>query len=310
MSFLSAARAGTVGIKPQLKEAMGQVSSSFEANANLQSAITNNGGDAIELNSGYTNPAVVHESEKYDVLDALRTRLSSTYRVLAERTLGIKAKFGIEQLKALGGFEKADIALNASIRELATLLVSLGEMRSYGWKLNRIADAWGMISKYFFVQAQTIRMEAPSINHTGVLISSASHVHETTADLKVVQVKNEIHRVADAFGLDAKYLTLLLSETAKLQAMKNVEVAAKEDLVLSAAENVSVRAGSSIHLTDGAGGSITMQGGVIHINPVTPPNDAVIVVSDVENLTPTAYPRVQEYAPNMEGAQPHVAGII
>jgi hypothetical protein len=318
MSFLNAARDGIVAMKQQFSESVKQNGQSFDANAQLQNIHNNNGEDPVEVSSGFSNPSSSHESEKYEFMESLRERLRSTYVLMAQKTIGEKLKTGITQFKSFGeGFTDAEKTVNGILVELGILIVKLGQLKSYGWKVNRIVDAWAMVSKYFLVQAESIRLEAPSVISVGSVSSSQFHLHETIADVQSVQVKDEIHRVAEAYGLDAKFLTILLQQTAKIYANKNIELMAKEDFMISAEEDLNITANLvkssavTTQLVDKSGGAITISNGIIHLNPISPPSPSNPVdVEDVEVLQATGYPRVSDNKPNLAGTQAHVAGII
>lgn len=318
-TFLEAGRKAVPALKPQIAASLNQVGNTLEHNADLQKAINTGSTEAIEVSSGLTNPFRVAEGEKYDVMEQFRDRLRASIKSTTDTQLDSRLKSGLEQIKPSGGFSDANKALDVAKVQLGMVMVKLGQLKLYGWKLLRVTEAWAMTAKAIFFSADgAIRTEAPYIDHTSYVDTTFAHINIDAGDLKVVLVKDEIHRVADAFGIDANYLTALLKATAIIHARGNIEIASHVDLKLSAEAVADIRGGSQIKLSspshtiaDGSGGTITMTGGIINLNPVSSvSSEPAILVDAVNNIEAADYPRELEVKPQYEGVNGHGTSII
>jgi hypothetical protein len=303
------------GFKDTSRKALRQAGNQAKSNAELQSFLVTNTARQAVPDSRTSNPAKSNENEKHDLAETQRQKLkdhlgsASTWLLkgLVPSLAGFAAA-GVPMLDAL-------VTLPAKAADLAALRLKIGMHRSHGWEMKRLTDAWTLFSKFMKVTAETaIHFRAPA-----VFVSADTHHVAATLSLEVVDVKTvvaqeEIHRVANAFGLEATHLVALLQAAATIHANGKLELATATDATLSAGTNVNLVAGNALHhsaithtFADAAGGSIKLSGGRIDLNPLVPAAlPAVpVVVLPVVPVSPSQQPAATKQMPQYDGLGAH-----
>jgi hypothetical protein len=210
--------------------------------------------------------------------------------------------------------------------ELAMMLAKLGPLRTSGWKMDRLTEAWVVTAKMFSLQTEsTIRQEAPAIiSSAGAVNYRESPMDVVRADMAAVLVKDEIHRVANAFNMDAKTLLMIIQMSAIIQSNTKVELTAgvvpgvgsslELDTIagIKSSTTTSTTQSSVISHTISAGVAATISAPIVNINPIipVPPVPPTALVAPVVTMLPLDSVRTAEKMPQYNGQNAHGTVII
>lgn len=282
------------GAKKSVSAATEQTGRTMADNAELQAMVFANAIRA-EPTSLASNPAKTTREEKYDLIELSRNRMLVHLENFSEHIIKDLAP-GLAQfvIAAPGKLTTALTAIAGIPAELGQYVVGLGLPRAHGWKIQRLTDGLITGAKFFFNKAEVlIRQQAPAYLVNALLVHENYETKVRSGSMDVTLVRDEIHRVAETFGLDADTLVLLLKTaatvktTGKMELASNLETKVESVGPVKVTSNASVKTSAPSHvLTDGAGGTITMSGGFIALNPVVPQAPEVAVpVPPVVSLT-------------------------
>lgn len=316
-------KAGTRAVKPIVAKGMKQASKLATNNADLQAALVTNSERHDGPNVLVSNPVKSLRKEGGDIHDQVRTRikeqlddLKGMLDPLAPPMLTSLAQFAA-QGKVLTSF---GVTLKAKAADAGAAILKLGMAKAQGWQMHRLTDGWMLKAKFVNIQtAVTTRFRTlqflisadTATTMADTIVTAASSAHIATS-------VDEIHRVAETFGLEAKDMVAILQAAAVIRANQKVEIASSLGTVLSAGTTLELKAGVSIKqsakshtFTDGLGGSITIMGGMVHINPLLAAGaDLPVIVPPVVPLTPTQLPGPVKTVPQYEGMNAHDTAIV
>lgn len=299
------------------QKALGQAGKQSKSNADLQGFLVTNCTRVPVPDSRTSNPAKSNENEKHDLADQQRQKLKDHLgSAIGWLTTGVLPSLAM--FAAAGSpMVAAAVTLPAKAADLAALVLKIGMHRSHGWEMKRMTDGWLLLCKLMKVTAETaIHFRTPAF-----FVSTDTHHMAATTSLEVVDVKtvvsqDEIHRVANAFGLEGTFLTALLLASATIHANGKVDIASLLETDVSAATNLNLKAGLAIHLeatshtiADHLGGSIGLTAGRIDLNPLVPVAvaGAPTVVAPVVPAIPLHLPAATQKMPQYEGQGAHGA---
>jgi hypothetical protein len=286
------ARALARAHRKQAANAGKQFAAIAENTTDVMGALLSNVLRKDEPTSALSNPAKSTAQVKHDYAYDLRERAKQHLQVLRTH---IEADLtpGLVQLAA----QLPKVSLDAlrdtllGVRnELAALTVGVGLQRSHGWELSRLTDFWMMAAKGVVLRAQTVILQRAPALLTNVTAEqlTASVSQETLKDAKIILTRDEIHRLSNHYGLDAKTLSLLLKDLASIRAEGKVEIAALGDVTISSKDGIdlatanTLKSSAKMHsICDMAGGTIKVTNGVIDLNPLgipTAPTLPVVVL--------------------------------
>lgn len=281
-----------------------QLSKATVENANIQAAVTTN-SDRSEANrkkidSRISNPAKAHKNEKYEIADQVRTKLKKHLNSINVHILK-DLNPALAQFALHGGVLLESITtLPAMAADAGALILKAGMAKANGWKLIRLSDALMMMAKFVSLKGEVaIQMDAPAVLTTTELHHRKSELDIEVAGVKAVICKEEIHRVAGAYGMDAGSLVLIIQGLATLYSNGHLQLASTTTAELSALGQVAIKAAGEVKssalthtIVDAAGGTIRIVGGIIMLNPLTratpdlPAEETVLPVVPVIPLTP------------------------
>lgn len=306
------------GYKNTAQKALRQGGNQAKSNAELQSFLVSNTSRQAVPDSRTSNPAKSNENEKHDLAETQRQKLKDS--------LGSAVSWVTKGLvPALVGFGLAGTVMTDAIAtlpakaaDLAALTLKIGMHRSHGWEMKRLTDAWTMFCKYMKVTAETaIHFRAPAVLVSADTVHTASTLSLEVTDIKAVIAQEEIHRVANAYGLEATYLCALLQAAATIHANGKIELASLTEVGVSAVGTIKLTAGTGgIHhsanahtFADLLGGSISLSGGRIDLNPLVPAAlPAVpVVVLPVVPVSASTLPAPTQTMPQYDGLGAHGA---
>ncbi len=336
-SYKSVAKNVAAGHKNTVAKRMTQLASAATVNADVQAAVVTNSDREAKPTSAVSNPAKSHENEKWDLASRIRNNVKRGLNAAAD-TLALGVAPGLIRQALTDPLSVVDVGttIPAMVADLKALTLKVGMQKQNGWKMFRVSDGWAVLAKFINHTASVVRTRAVAILEETEVKSTTASTHVLSGDLVALNVKNEIHRVADAFGLDAKTLTMLLQLSAKIHANGALDLASTTTAKLSGLVGVDIASLGYIHqaaslhsMTEPAGASITMSGGIVAINGIvlingvpfmngfiptpplllpTPPLPTLVlpIVPPVP-LTPAATTRT---CPQYEGMNGHEADVL
>lgn len=279
MSIRSAGHKAAKAFKEQLKRKLKQTAAASDVNADLQAATLVNADREDVESSLLGNPAEAQELERWDFAEQIKDRTVGGIQTFIDKTIknditpffittAARGLTLIDAVKSLPG-----VAL-----DLAMLLAKLGPLRVNGWEIQRHTEMWGVIAKMLsFYSETTVHTQAPMItSNASAAHSTKSPMIHTRSDMKIDFAKDEIHRIANSFNLEADQLLMLLKTAAKIHANGKIELATLADVELSGATGLVTKAGtttknsSAISHTIAAGVSVTISAPMVNINPLVP----------------------------------------
>lgn len=260
-----------------------QISLAADTNAKMQDEVIG-GGKPTTPESTLSNPAKTHQDEKGKIYGEVKARMSGLADLLGNSSLK-----GIidPALQALGITRSSS---KASQAELGKLLLSSTTFKAFGYVIQRVTDLYVLGAKAIaFHSGTSLKSEAP-------LIQDVAHTHHesaitsvTEADLRAVVARDEIHKVAEAFGVQAKEVKVITSEEMLLA----FSTLTTNGFMKIDENGLTLKFGSSL---------IKMTAdGKINLNPLTPDSTAVPKVTDIP--TASNVPQ-QETASQYEGLNP------
>lgn len=276
--------------RKQLGKAGKQMANTGENHADVMAAIVTNAIRSDEPSSAITNPSKSIRQVKFDYADDLRERVKQHLQVFQDHlksdlTPGL-VQLALQMPKAsLDAIRDALLGVRA---ELGTLTVNVGLLKSHGWQLKRLADFYMVAAKGIVHRAQTVILQRAPALLTNVTVEqvTAAVSQETLKDAKIILSRDEIHRLSNHLGIDAKTISLLTKLMLVLRSEEDIEMAALKKAVLSAKDGIdlttieTIKSSAKMHsICDLAGGNIKVSNGVIDLNPLgLPPVPTVPVV--------------------------------
>lgn len=248
MSLQARAQASAAGMKPVIGKRMKQLGNSSKHNADILAAVVTNSSRDAAPDSRRSNPAMSAENEKYDIAEQIREKTKMHVSIAAD-SLKKTLIPALTQFTAKGSPMVQPLATAlAMVKDLMSLTIKLGMVRSHGWKMLRLSDVYAIFAKAFTVNTESaVRFQAPAILNSAQVVDTAASVVQTTADVEVHMVKDEIHRIAEVFAIDANYLTAVLRAAAVIHATGKIDIASASQLTMTGAAGVKV-VGATIDL--------------------------------------------------------------
>lgn len=321
--FVDPVKKTALAVTKHYEDVLGQAGRTAHAISRQRGLILFNTDGDLKLSSAMSNPPRVHEDEKFEVLEKLQERVKANLGITQSETIPEHLTKGATQLAVNAGLAADFVDLAKSVAgilmELLTCAVKVGPLKVNGWKIERFSETLASIVKMRLVHAETIiRHEAPVHTIVGVHTTTESHLNTNIHDIQLTVVKDEIHRIANVFGLDANKLALLLKESAAIKAQQKIELSSGRELEVSALGKIVNKAGTSIKnsaplhiITDGAGGTITMSAGIINLNPLSSSNSEIPnPVLPVTTVEANAEIRATEIRPQFQNMNGHGTVII
>lgn len=321
--FVDTTKKLALAVTNHYSDIMGQAGRTAHAISRQRGLVLFNSDGSLKLSSAMSNPPRVHEDEKFDVLEKLHERVKTNLSITQGETIPEYLTKGVAQFainsKLAADFVDLGKTAAGILMEILTCGVKISPLKVNGWRIERFSEVLASIVKMRLVHAETIiRHEAPIHTIVGIQTSTESHLNTNIHDIHLTVVKDEIHRIANVFGLDAKKLALLVKETASLQAQQKIEFSSGREVEISAAAKILNKAGTSIKssaplhiITDGAGGTITMSAGIINLNPLSSSSSEIPnVVLPVTNVEANAEIRATDMRPQFQNMNGHGTQII
>lgn len=276
--------------RKQVGKAGQQMANSGENHADVMAALVTNAIRSDEPSSAITNPAKSIKQVKYDYAGDLRDRVKQHLQVfqghlLTDITPGL-AQLAVQVPKAsLDAIKDVMLGVRA---ELGTLTVNVGLLKSHGWHLKRLADFYMVAARGIVHRAQTVILQRAPALLTNVTVEqlTAAVSQETLKDAKIILSRDEIHRLSNHLGVDAKTVSLIAQVLVAVRSQADLELAAGKKAVLSAKDGIdlatleTLKASAKMHsICDLAGGTIKVTNGIIDLNPLgLPPAPTVPVI--------------------------------
>lgn len=316
MSWQRAGLNGLKGARSSVAAATRRTGETLMTNAELQAM---NFANAIrtEPTSLMSNPARTTREEKYDIIELTRNRMLVHLENFSDHIIKDLAPGLAQYVVAAPGKLVSTLTAVAGVpSEIGQYVVSLGLPRAHGWKLNRVTDGLMNGAKFIFNKAEVvIRNQAPAMLSNALLVQENYETKLRSGALDVTMVRDEIHRVAETFALDAETLVLLLSAAAELKSAGKLHLASNTETLIESTGTTKVVSGASMKLSasdhtvvDAAGGTIKVVGGIIHLNPVVPATPEVpIPVPPVVLIPANAKVPTSEMTNQYEGMAYHGA---
>ncbi len=239
---------------------MQQTASAAEANAYAQDKVATGNGNALDVESLLSNPAITHGEEKATVYAKIKARMRASLDALGNDTLIGLVKPAVESLQKLykglvPSTPVAPIAFDAALstlervqNEIANSIIVTTADQAFGYVVDRITDLYFLGAKAInFVSATLFKVEAPIFETITTSTWNSAHLHVTQADSKIDLAREEIHKVAEAYGLEAKFLMQLIEATATLKVKGLVETVSEEE-IRTTAPKVSSGTGSGAEM--------------------------------------------------------------
>lgn len=310
---------GLKGAKRSTAMAIQRTSSTFAKNAEMQAMAFAN-AIRTDPSSLASNPARTTREEKYDLIELTRNRMLVNLEAFSEHIIKDLAPGLAQYVVAAPGKLVASLTSIAGIpSEIGSYIISLGLPRAHGWKVQRYTDGLITGAKFIFNKAEVVlRNQAPAILTTGFLVQESYETKLRAGSMDVTMVRDEIHRVAETFALDAETLVLLISAAAELKSAGKLNLAANTELNAQSVGPMKLTSGASMKqsaldhtLVDAAGGTIKVVGGVIHLNPVVPAvPDVPVPVPPVVNVSANTSIPTPQMTNQYEGMAYHGADAI
>lgn len=275
MAHADIAKSIGIEVASQAKQTTAGVGTALSHNAKSQAVNTRGTPDDTPKSSLFYNPSKTQEDEKFDLSQAFLMRARGLAQILSAVLLKkdillefvpkLVANAPLTSIPAMVLIAKdLSSALGKAIGEIGSARVLAKDLMINGFKMDRFTEQYGMQAKGVMVKAETfINHEAPVVFTTGTAINHSAITMVETADLKATIVKNEIHRVAQIYGLESDFLMALIksavaikSGSIELDSMGNITLSAVGDITLQAT-NIKLKAIGSIDM--GAAGSISAQ---------------------------------------------------
>lgn len=290
-------------LKKQFGHSCKQSAKANTAQADLMSALFAGSFREFTPTSAVSNPAKTSPDSGNEIISGLRNKLKDHISSLNEQLGKDTLVRVVANLTAHGNPANLVTLLMGAKQELASFIPIIGLAKAAGWKLLRAADAYNVMAKYFSAKVETaIHLMGPlfAVNSRFIHHSSIQSVEHT--NLKVILSEEEVHSLASQFCVDAETVLLLATLNAKLQSNSNMELAANSQTTVSAGVGLNLLSGADLQMhsnlltiRDGGGGTITMGGGIINLNPIVPatPKTPLVVPPilafsvDPTNLTPS-----------------------
>jgi hypothetical protein len=265
-------------LKKQFGHSCKQSAKANTAQADLMSALFAGSFREFTPTSAVSNPAKTSPDSGHEIISGLRNKLKDHISSLNQQ-LGTDTLVRVAaNLTAHGNPANLVTLLLGAKQELASFIPVIGLAKAAGWKLLRAADAYNVMAKYFTAKVEAaIHLIGPlfAVNARTIHQSSRQSVEHT--NLKIVLSEEEVHSLASQFCVDAQTVLLLATLNAKLHSSANLELAATAQATLSAGVGLNLLSGADLQMhsnlltiRDGGGGTITMGGGIINLNPMAP----------------------------------------
>ncbi len=264
-----------------------QLSAAQEHNAWAQNKAMTGQGNPNEIESLQSNPALTHEEEKQKVYSDSKTRMRALLDETATKVLDGIILPAINHLKPMGGYAQAEGTLKWVKNEIANTLIANAVDKISGFVMDRVTDLYFMGGKAVSIVAGTVfKVEAPIVQHVSSTHVNLSHVSVDHTDTRAVSAREEIHKVAETYGLEAEFLTMLLGATAELKARGKINLESNERVNVLAPEIRAANGkGEEVILKDGM---VAMHGNTavrVHAGEtLTLQNDDKLVVLNGEHL--------------------------
>jgi hypothetical protein len=274
MDILSIGQQLAIPSAKEAKTVINQTGESFEHSAKAQGVVTRGTPEEVSGSSLQFNPAKVQEREKWEIYEEFILRFRSKMDFLTETTLVGK----VTPFNVLLGTSGAPLTkqpllsvisakltgvISGIAAEMSAVRALQKDIMTTGFKIIRQSESLFQQFKGLFVRSESvIDFEAPMINSTASVVTQNGYYINNNADLMAVMCREELHRVANVFGLEADFLTAIVKTAVLMKSAGDIQMDANGAITLSSVGDFTIKTGGKFAVETMGGAKISSLTGI------------------------------------------------